>query len=75
MSRPIADWCIVGHETVSGMNQQKISLYIGIVLIVIAAVLLLGNFMGDSTFPAILGLLGIIAIGSSKYRPLASKKQ
>ena len=56
------------------MEEQKITLYGGIVLIVIAAILLLGNFMGDSTFPVILGFLGIVCIGASKYRPLKGKK-
>jgi len=56
------------------LEEQKITLYGGIVLIVIAAILLLGNFMGDSTFPVILGFLGIVCIGASKYRPLKGKK-
>ena len=54
---------------------NKIGFYTGIVFIVAAAILLLGNFMGDSTFPIFLGILGIIAIGASKYRPLKGKKK
>ncbi len=54
---------------------NKIMFWIGIVFIVIAAILLLGNFMGDSTFPAFLGLLGIIALGGSRYRPIKQKKE
>jgi len=48
---------------------------VGIILIVVAAILLLGNFLGDSTFPIFLGVLGIISIGASKYRPLKPKKK
>lgn len=54
---------------------NKIGFYTGIILIVAAAILMLGNFLGDSTFPVILGILGIIAIGTSKYRPMEGKKQ
>ena len=54
---------------------NKIGFYTGIIFIIVAAILLLGNIMGDSTFPIILGILGIIAIGVSKYRPLKSKKK
>jgi uncharacterized membrane protein YdjX (TVP38/TMEM64 family) len=56
---------------------QKIALLIGIILIVIAAVLLMGNF-GDSTFPVVLGLLGILVIGvfslSKKKKWIVSNK-
>jgi len=45
---------------------NKIQLLTGIICIVIAAILLLGNFLGDSAFPAILGVLGIIAIAASR---------
>jgi len=45
---------------------NKIQLLTGIICIVIAAILLLGNFLGDSTFPVILGFLGIIAIAVSR---------
>jgi len=48
---------------------------VGIILIVVAAVLLLGNFLGDSSFPIFLGLLGIISIGASGYRPMKQKKK
>jgi len=37
--------------------------YTGIVFVIASAVLLLGNFMGDSTFPTILGVMGVIFIG------------
>jgi uncharacterized membrane protein YdjX (TVP38/TMEM64 family) len=57
---------------------QKIALLVGIILIVIAIVLLIGNF-GDSTFPVFLGLIGIFIIGvfslSKKKKWLVSKKQ
>lgn len=54
---------------------NRILFGIGIVMIVIAAVLLLGDFMGDSTFPVILGFLGIVMIGASNYRPMKQKKE
>jgi LPXTG-motif cell wall-anchored protein len=57
---------------------QKIALLVGIILIVIAAVLLIGN-LGTNTFPVVLGLLGIFVIGvfflSKKKKWLVSKKQ
>ena len=52
------------------MMVNKIMFYTGIIFIVIAAILMIGNFLGDSTFPIMLGILGIISIGASKYRPL-----
>jgi hypothetical protein len=56
---------------------QKIALLIGIILIVIAAVLLMGNF-DDSTLPVFLGLLGIFIIGvfslSKKKKMVISNK-
>lgn len=48
--------------------------YIGIILVVITAILLLGKFFGESTSPIVLGILGIVFIGASKYRPLEGKK-
>jgi len=56
---------------------QKIALLIGIILIVIAAVLLIGNF-DNSTLPVFLGLLGIFIIGvfslSKKKKMVISNK-
>ena len=47
-------------------------------MIVIAAVLLIGNFAGANTFPVVLGLLGIFVIGvfflSKKKKWLVSNK-
>jgi LPXTG-motif cell wall-anchored protein len=47
-------------------------------LIVIAAVLLIGNFSSANTFPVVLGLLGIFVIGvfflSKKKKWLVSNK-
>lgn len=54
---------------------NKIGFYTGMVLIIVAAILLAGNFLGDSTFPIVLGILGIVAIGASKYRPMKSVKK
>jgi len=54
-------------------NKQKSSkamFYSGIVFVIISAVLLLGNFMGESSFPTFLGAMGVIFIGASKFRLL-----
>ncbi len=56
------------------MQKDRVMFFIGLAIIAVAAVLLLGNFMGDSTFPAILGFLGIVSIGASRYRPMTGKK-
>jgi len=57
---------------------QKIALFVGIILIVIAAVLLIGNFSSANTFSVVLGLLGIFVIGvfflSKKKKWLVSNK-
>jgi LPXTG-motif cell wall-anchored protein len=56
---------------------QKIALFVGIILIVIAAVLLVGN-SDANTFPVVLGLLGIFVIGvfflSKKKKWIISNK-
>jgi LPXTG-motif cell wall-anchored protein len=56
---------------------QKIALLIGIILILIAAVLLMGN-SDANTFSVVLGLLGIFVIGvfflSKKKKWLVSNK-
>jgi LPXTG-motif cell wall-anchored protein len=56
---------------------QKIVLLVGIILIVIAAILLIGN-LSANTFPVVLGLLGIFVIGvfflSKKKKWLVSNK-
>ena len=49
---------------------NKAMFYTGIVLIVVTAVSLLGNLMGESSFPTILGIMGIVFIGASKFRLL-----
>jgi len=41
---------------------QKIALLVGVVLIVIVAVLLIGN-LGANTYPVVIGLIGIFVIG------------
>jgi len=53
---------------------NKIGFITGIIFIVVAAILLLGNFLGDSSFPIFLGVIGIITIGVSK-KPLLTKKK
>jgi LPXTG-motif cell wall-anchored protein len=56
---------------------QKIVLLVGIILIVIAAVLLIGN-LDANAFPVVLGLLGIFVIGvfflSKKKKWMVSNK-
>jgi len=56
---------------------QKIVLLAGIILIMTAAVLLIGN-LDANVFPVFIGLLGIIVIGvfflSKKKKWLVSKK-
>jgi len=57
---------------------QKIALFLGIILVVIAAVLLIGNFSTADTFPVVLGLLGLFVIGvfflSKKKKWLVSNR-
>ena len=56
---------------------QKIALFAGIILIIIVAVLLIGN-LDANVFPVFIGLLGIIVIGvfflSKKKKWLVSSK-
>jgi hypothetical protein len=40
----------------------------GIVLVIVPVILILGNFLGDSTFPLFLGLLGIVTIAISRKK-------
>jgi LPXTG-motif cell wall-anchored protein len=57
---------------------QKIALFLGIILIVIAVVLLIGDLSSADIFPVVLGLLGIFAIGvfflSKKKKWLVSNR-
>ena len=56
---------------------QKIALFVGVILIVIAAVLLIGN-LDANILPVFLGLLGIFVIGifflSKKKKWLVSNR-
>lgn len=55
------------------VDQKKSSkpmFYMGIAFIVVSAILLLGGFIGESTFPAILGCMGVIFIATSNVRVL-----
>ena len=47
---------------------NKAMFYSGIVFVIVSAVLLIGNFMGESTFPTILGVMGVIFIGASRFK-------
>jgi LPXTG-motif cell wall-anchored protein len=57
---------------------QTIALFVGIILIAIAAVLLIGDFSNANIFPVVLGLLGIFVIGvfflSKKKKWLVSNR-
>jgi LPXTG-motif cell wall-anchored protein len=57
---------------------QKIALFVGIILIVIAAVLLIGDSSSANLVPVVLGLLGIFVIGvfflSKKKKWIVSNK-
>ena len=55
------------------MKENKPMFWIGIVMIVITAILLLTvkRDLGGLTF---IGLLGIIFIGASRYHPIGGKK-
>jgi len=57
---------------------QKIALVVGIILILIAIVLLIGDLSIADIFPVVLGLLGIFVIGvfflSKKKKWLVSNK-
>lgn len=44
--------------------------FIGIGFVLVASVLLLGNFMGESTAPTMIGFLGVLFLGASNYRLL-----
>ncbi len=52
------------------LKRERTVFYAGVTLITVSAVLLVANAMGDSTYPALLGVLGIIAIASSNFRAL-----
>ncbi|MDP7180149.1 MAG: hypothetical protein QF824_02685 [Candidatus Woesearchaeota archaeon] len=55
------------------MKENKSMFWIGITMIVITGILLL-TVKGDLGGWTFMGLLGIIFMGASKYRPLVSKK-
>ena len=54
-------------------KNSKVMFYIGIVFVIAAAILLLGNFMDESTFPTILGAMGVIFVAASNFRLLKTK--
>ena len=53
---------------------NKKMFYVGLILIIISAILMLGNFSGENSSPIVLGILGIVFIGVSKYRSLEGRK-
>jgi hypothetical protein len=54
-------------------KSNKSMFYMGLAFVIASAILLLGNFMGESSFPAFLGLLGVIGMGASRFRLLGTK--
>lgn len=54
---------------------NKPMFWIGIIIMAVASILLLGDFLGDSAFPIVLGIIGIVSIGASNYSPLKRKKK
>lgn len=54
-------------------KNSKFMFFTGTAFVIISAILLLGNFMGESTFPTILGILGIIFMGASNFRLFKTK--
>jgi len=55
---------------------NKVMFFVGIILIIATVVILLGNFTeeGDYPFPIILGVMGIVFIGASRFRLLRKRK-
>lgn len=49
---------------------NKTMFYVGTMCVLASAILLLGNLMGTSTFPTILGIMGVIFIAASNFRLL-----
>jgi len=49
-------------------TRNRVALGTGIVLVVVSVILMLGNFLGDNTFPLFLGLLGVVAIAISRKK-------
>jgi len=49
-------------------KNSKFMFFTGIIFAIASAVLLLGNFMGESTFPTILGIMGVVFMGASNFR-------
>jgi len=49
---------------------NKPMFWVGIIMIVIAAISLLTVKEDLGTWPIILGFLGLVSIGASKYRPM-----
>jgi len=52
-------------------KSNKVMFYIGVTLILVAAILL---FTENSTYPIALGVIGIVFIGASRYRLLKNRK-
>ena len=49
-------------------KSSKFMFFTGIIFSIASAILLLGNFMGESTFPITLGIMGVVFIGASNFR-------
>ncbi len=53
---------------------SKLMFYTGIAFVIGSAILLLGGFMRENTFPIVLGVIGVIFIAASNFRLLNLKK-
>ena len=51
-------------------NVNKPMFWVGLAMIVIAAILLLTVEKDSGMSPMILGIIGIVSMGASKYRPM-----
>lgn len=53
---------------------NKPMFWAGLILIIITAALLFWNLTGETTSPIVLGIIGIVSMGASKYRPMEGRK-
>ena len=61
---------IISKFNMENKPGNKIMFYTGVIFAVMSAVLLLGNFTGESTFPTVLGIMGVVFIAASNFRLL-----
>lgn len=49
-------------------KSSKFMFFTGIIFAISSAILFLGNFAGESSFPTILGIMGVVFMGASNFR-------